>query len=80
MVDKDADRRDGHDGPERRRYWRGGRRESDWPASVVMPIRCPRCDSAEVKFVEATPETVFWQCHRCRADWTTAPDGTPARV
>jgi ssDNA-binding Zn-finger/Zn-ribbon topoisomerase 1 len=45
---------------------------------VQTPPRCPRCGSPEAKFVEATPETIFWQCHHCRHDWSTGIDGTPA--
>ena len=73
--DTDPERRRGQN---RRGYWRGGRRRSDWPESVQTPPRCPRCGSPEAKFVEATPQTIFWQCHRCRHDWSTGIDGTPA--
>jgi ribosomal protein L37AE/L43A len=42
---------------------------------VKTPPACPRCGSTEVKFVEATPTTLFWQCHGCRHDWASGPDG-----
>jgi ssDNA-binding Zn-finger/Zn-ribbon topoisomerase 1 len=66
------DRRTGHD---RRGYWRGGRRRSDWPATLTTNPVCPRCDSHEAKFVEGTPDTLFWGCHRCHHEWSTTPEG-----
>jgi ribosomal protein L37AE/L43A len=69
---KETERRSG---TPRRGYWRGGRRRGDWPESVKTPPACPRCGSTEVKFVEATPTTLFWQCHGCRHDWASRLDG-----
>jgi len=60
---------------DRRGYWRGGRRRSDWPTTLTQDPRCPRCDSKEVRFVEGTPDTLFWACHRCRYAWSTTPQG-----
>jgi hypothetical protein len=61
--------------PSRRTFFRGGRRKEDWPDTLTTPLRCPRCGSAEARFVEATPETLFWECHGCRHAWTTNPAG-----
>lgn len=71
------------DGPEperrssdaRRTFFRGGRRKTDWPSSLTEPLHCPRCASAEVKLVDGTPDTLFWECHPCRHAWSTAHDG-----
>jgi ssDNA-binding Zn-finger/Zn-ribbon topoisomerase 1 len=71
---RESERRGDQD---RRRYWRGGRRQADWASSAPKAPRCPRCDSPEVKFVEATPTTAFWACHRCRHQWSTGPEGRP---
>ena len=67
-----GDRRKGGD---RRGYTRGGRRRSDWPEGFGSS-RCPRCESPELRFVDATPSAYFWYCHRCRFDWSTRYDGT----
>jgi DNA-directed RNA polymerase subunit M/transcription elongation factor TFIIS len=71
----DRTTRERRTGRERRSFFRGGRRVADWPATLTQPLRCPRCGSTEAKFVEGTPETLFWQCHRCRRAWTTNPEG-----
>jgi ribosomal protein L37AE/L43A len=67
--------RERRSGESRRTFFRGGRRKADWPASMTEPLHCPRCASAEVKLVDGTPETLFWECHPCRHAWSTAPDG-----
>jgi hypothetical protein len=61
----------------RRGFFRGGRRKSDWPESLTVPLRCPRCQSAEAKFIEGTADTLFWECHRCRRFWSTTQTGEP---
>jgi ssDNA-binding Zn-finger/Zn-ribbon topoisomerase 1 len=58
---------------DRRGYVRGGRRRTDWPADAVSGA-CPRCESKEVKFIEATPSRYFWECHRCKYDWSMRRD------
>ena len=62
-------------GPDRRGFFRGGRRESDWPTTLLGPLRCPRCGSSEARFVDGTPDTLFWECHQCRHPWSTSPEG-----
>jgi hypothetical protein len=62
----------------RRSFFRGGRRQSDWPESLTVPLRCPRCQSSEARFVDGTPDTLFWECHRCRHPWSTTPEGHPS--
>lgn len=74
-VPDPVERRDS-DPKERRAFFRGGRRVSDWPTQLLN-VRCPRCQSAETRFIEATPETLFWECHACRHEWTTGTDGRP---
>jgi uracil-DNA glycosylase family 4 len=69
-----GDRRIGLD---RRSYSRGGRRRSDWPKEIGAH-HCPRCGSPELRFVDATPGLYFWDCHRCRFDWSTRSGGTGA--
>jgi hypothetical protein len=59
----------------RRSFFRGGRRESDWPDTLQTALRCPRCGSGEAKFVDGTPDTLFWECHGCRHPWSTTPTG-----
>lgn len=61
--------------PDRRDYWRGGRRSTDWPTTLTRKPQCPRCQSPEVRFVEGTPETLFWSCHRCRHPWSSTAAG-----
>lgn len=78
MTDpKDPAAPDGRHASDRRSFFRGGRRKEDWPPTLTEPLRCPRCQSPEARFVEATPETLFWQCHACRYNWTTTPQGRP---
>lgn len=68
-----ADRRT--PGSDRRAYWRGGRRAADWPTTLTGPPQCPRCGTPEVGLIEATPETLFWTCRRCRHDWESDRTG-----
>jgi hypothetical protein len=67
------DRRSGGD---RRGFFRGGRRQTDWPHSLTEPLLCPRCGSPETRFLDGTPDALFWECHACRQSWSTRPDGT----
>jgi hypothetical protein len=60
---------------DRRGFFRGGRRKSDWPTTLTTDISCPRCQSTEARFVDGTPESLFWECHRCKHDWSTTPAG-----
>jgi hypothetical protein len=60
---------------DRRSFFRGGRRASDWPETLVQPLRCPRCASPQARFVDGTPESLFWECHSCRHPWSTTPQG-----
>lgn len=62
---------------DRRGFFRGGRRQDDWPATLTEPLRCPRCQSPEARFIEGTPDTLFWQCHACRHSWSTNSQGRP---
>jgi hypothetical protein len=66
VIDGTLDRRHAS---ARRRYTRGGRRRTDWPAEALNQM-CPRCRSAELKFVDATPNEYFWACHTCRHDFS----------
>jgi ssDNA-binding Zn-finger/Zn-ribbon topoisomerase 1 len=60
---------------DRRGYFRGGRRETDWPDTLTEALACPRCHSTEARFVDGTPDTLFWECHACRHPWSTTPQG-----
>jgi len=66
----DSSQPDRRTGLDRRGYQRGGRRKTDWPSDVGA-LSCPSCLSKEIKFIDATPNTYFWQCHRCRHTWDT---------
>ena len=59
----------------RRHFFRGGRRKTDWPETLLKPLACPRCASTEARFVEGTPDTLFWECRACRYPWATTPQG-----
>jgi DNA-directed RNA polymerase subunit M/transcription elongation factor TFIIS len=60
---------------DRRAFFRGGRRLSDWPQTLTEPLKCPRCGSPQAKLLDGTPETLFWECHSCRHGWSTSPQG-----
>jgi hypothetical protein len=66
---------DRRSGGGRRHFFRGGRRKTDWPETLLKPLACPRCGSAEATLVDGTPETLFWECRPCRHAWTTTPQG-----
>lgn len=66
---------DRRSGGSRRHFFRGGRRKDDWPETLLRPMVCPRCASTEAKFIEGTPETLFWECRACGCAWTTTPSG-----
>lgn len=61
-------------GSDRRKYGRGGRRQTDWPPEALHQT-CPRCGSAELKFVDATPNEYFWACHTCKHDFSVGRVG-----
>lgn len=66
---------DRRSGGGRRHFFRGGRRKTDWPETLLGPLACPRCRSNQARFVEGTPDTLFWECRECGHPWSTTPQG-----
>lgn len=73
--DAGTPRPDRRSGVNRRHFFRGGRRKTDWPDTLLRPLACPRCGSKQARYVDATPESLFWECGDCRQAWSTTPQG-----